>query len=61
MLAAKGSPVDLALKAEVRAPLPAGWGSGENAGTIVTDIDGDGATDFCIGSVTNPGTILVYW
>ena len=60
-LASKGSPVDLAAKAEVQAPLPAGWGSGEAAGTLVSDINGDGVPDFCIGSVTNPGTILIYW
>jgi hypothetical protein len=60
-LAAKGSPVNLATKAEISIALPAGWGTGEAATSIITDIDGDGAADFCLGSLTNPGAILVFW
>jgi hypothetical protein len=60
-LAARGSPVDLGGKAEVNVALPTGWGSGEAASSIIPDINGDGVVDFCLGSLTNPGAVLVYW
>jgi hypothetical protein len=60
-IGAKPSPNNLAATAEVQITLPSGWGSGEGAPSIITDINGDNAPDFCLGSLTNPGAILVYW
>jgi hypothetical protein len=61
-IGAKTSPIELGAAAEVQITLPANWGgSGEAAGTMVSDVNGDGAADFCIGSLANPGAILVYW
>jgi hypothetical protein len=60
-IGAKTSPINLASTAEVQITLPSGWGSGEAAGSIISDINGDGVPDFCIGSLINPGALLVYW
>jgi glycosylphosphatidylinositol phospholipase D len=61
-IGAKSSPLELVSTSEVLVPLPAGWGgNGEAAGTLVPDINGDGAADFCVGSLANPGAILVFW
>ncbi len=60
-IAAKGSPLELGAAAEVQAPLPAGWSSGEGTTSIIQDINGDGVADFCIGSQAQPGAVVVYW
>jgi hypothetical protein len=56
----KASPIELGSTAEVNIPLP-GWSSAEAAGSIVTDINGDGVADICIGSQLQPGSVRVYW
>ena len=61
-IGSKTSPIELATAAEVQIMLPSTWGgSGEGAGTMVSDVNGDGVADLCIGSLANPGAILVYW
>jgi hypothetical protein len=60
-LAAKGSPVNLTTQAEVLVKPPSGYGVGEGAASMIPDINGDGSPDFCLGSLINPGTLLVYW
>jgi hypothetical protein len=60
-IGAKTTPIELASTAEVQIALPSGWGSGEAAGSMVSDINGDGVPDFCLGSLANPGAVLVYW
>ena len=60
-LGAKTSPIQAGSTAEVIITLPTGWGSGEAASTLMPDLNGDGAPDFCLGGGNNPGAILVYW
>jgi hypothetical protein len=60
-LGAKGSPLELGATAEVKITLPSGWRSSEAAISVIPDLNGDGAPDFCLGSGAQPGAILVYW
>ena len=62
-LGTKSNPVEMGTTAEVLAPLPSGWVTGENSASLITDINGDGFPDFCLGkAITNlQGAVAVYW
>jgi hypothetical protein len=61
LLTSKPSPVTASTSAEVLVPMPGNTGEGE--GSIITDINGDGHGDFCIGTGVGaaPGSVVVYW
>jgi hypothetical protein len=46
---------------EVTVLLPTGWGNGNNGGSLLPDIDGDGRPDFAIRKATAPGAVAVYY
>jgi hypothetical protein len=46
---------------DVSIPLPTGWGNGNNGGSLIPDINGDGRPDFAIRKATSPGAMAVYY
>jgi hypothetical protein len=57
------SPADSSTAA-VSVSVPSGWGlTGEDQGSLIPDINGDGYSDFAVGNAANaiPGNVAVYW
>lgn len=60
-LAAPPASVDFSATAAVKVPLPGGWTTSNNGGSVIPDINGDGKPDFALRRATTVGAVAIFY
>jgi hypothetical protein len=60
-LAAPPASVDFSATADVKVPLPSGWATSNNGGSLIPDVNGDGKPDFALRRATTVGAVAIFY